>query len=385
MTLAFPHPSNTTFKAIGLSIPAKPLRSISSSVQPGWLVISNSVESVLSNPIEKLQVVQTYLDAEFYLWSLKQSGLQLPNAIVIDRVFEKEQVRFFAKFLQSDEFLSRIPLLFTNSYLDQDVISSRVFKELVDDVVLVKGRSFQISIDQLQAIKMLKVQSARVNPSSVAEVEPFLKTVVNMEKVTKRLFDIVFSATLLILALPIMLLVAVAVAVESRGGIFYVSERAGRGFKIFKFYKFRTMVVDADKKVSEFHDLNQYANDDATPTFFKLKNDPRVTKVGAFLRATSLDELPQLINVLFGDMSIVGNRPLPIYEADGLTTNEYAERFMTYAGITGLWQIKKKEKPDMSSQERIGIDIAYARNQTFLRDLLIILRTPAALLQQPNT
>jgi lipopolysaccharide/colanic/teichoic acid biosynthesis glycosyltransferase len=145
------------------------------------------------------------------------------------------------------------------------------------------------------------------------------------------------------------------------------------------------MEVDADKKVKDFNELNQYSSDDATPTFFKLKNDPRVTKVGAFLRATSLDELPQLVNVLLGDMSIVGNRPLPIYEADGLTTNEYAERFMTYAGITGLWQIQKKEKPDMTSQERIGIDITYARSQTFLNDLLIILKTPAALLQQPNT
>lgn len=385
MTLAYPHLSNTALKAIGLSVPAQSMRPISPSAKPCWLVINESADSMLWHPTEYLHGVQSYLDAEYYLWSLKQAGLQLPKAIVVNKPFEREQIRFFSKFLLADEFLSRIPLLFTNSHLDQATISSKEFKELVDDVVMVKDSSFLIGANQLETIKLLKVQAGRVHSNSIDEVKPVLSSFINVERVAKRLFDIVFSTILLLLALPIMVLVAIAIAMESKGGIFYISERAGRGFKIFKFYKFRTMAVDADKKVKDFHELNQYSSDDAAPTFFKLKNDPRVTRVGAFLRATSLDELPQLVNVLLGDMSIVGNRPLPIYEADGLTTNEYAERFMTYAGITGLWQIQKKEKPDMTSQERIGIDITYARSQTFLYDLLIILKTPAALLQQPNT
>jgi lipopolysaccharide/colanic/teichoic acid biosynthesis glycosyltransferase len=361
------------------------MRPVLPSAQPGWLAINEAGSSELWHPAENLHGVHSYLDAEYYLWSLKQAGLQLPKAIVINRPFEREQIRFFSKFLLADEFLSRIPLLFTNSHLDQATISSNEFKAFVDDVVMVKDATFQIGDDQLQAIKLLKVQAGHAHSNAIDEVKPVMSSFINVEKVAKRLFDIVFSSLFLLLTLPIMVLVAIAIALESKGGIFYVSERAGRGFKIFKFYKFRTMEVDADKKVKDFNELNQYSSDDATPTFFKLKNDPRVTKVGAFLRATSLDELPQLVNVLLGDMSIVGNRPLPIYEADGLTTNEYAERFMTYAGITGLWQIQKKEKPDMTSQERIGIDITYARSQTFLNDLLIILKTPAALLQQPNT
>jgi lipopolysaccharide/colanic/teichoic acid biosynthesis glycosyltransferase len=118
--------------------------------------------------------------------------------------------------------------------------------------------------------------------------------------------------------------------------------------------------------------------------FFKIQNDPRITRIGNFLRNTSLDELPQLINVFLGDMSLVGNRPLPLYEAETLTTNDYAARFMAPAGITGLWQIKKRGNKDMSVEERINIDIAYASKCNFVTDLWIIANTPSALLQKEN-
>src|ERR1700692_3772200 len=112
--------------------------------------------------------------------------------------------------------------------------------------------------------------------------------------------------------------------------------------------------------MSELTHLNQYDAAGRGPVFFKINNDPRITKVGAFLRNTSLDELPQLLNVLLGNMSLVGNRPLPLYEAATLTTDDWAKRFMAPAGITGLWQIKKRGKEDMSVEERINLDIVYA-------------------------
>jgi len=141
--------------------------------------------------------------------------------------------------------------------------------------------------------------------------------------------------------------------------------------------------VNADKKVEALLHLNQY-NDNKGVNFFKVSNDPRITRIGRFLRNSSLDELPQLFNVIKGDMSLVGNRPLPLYEASTLTTNEFVERFMAPAGITGLWQIKKRGQGEMSSEERINLDISYARKSSMLYDLWIMANTPKALLQKSD-
>jgi lipopolysaccharide/colanic/teichoic acid biosynthesis glycosyltransferase len=206
----------------------------------------------------------------------------------------------------------------------------------------------------------------------------------NSNQVSKRAFDILVSSIALLLLSPIFLLIALAIRLESRGPIFYISKRAGRGYKIFNFYKFRTMHKDADKKISELTHLNQYSSETASTVFFKINNDPRITRIGTFLRNTSLDELPQLINVFLGDMSLVGNRPLPLYEAANLTTDEYAARFMAPAGITGLWQVKKRGNKDMSVEERINIDIDYAYKCNFATDFWIIANTPSALLQKEN-
>jgi lipopolysaccharide/colanic/teichoic acid biosynthesis glycosyltransferase len=119
-------------------------------------------------------------------------------------------------------------------------------------------------------------------------------------------------------------------------------------------------------------------------TFIKIKDDPRMTKVGKFIRRTSIDELPQLWNVLIGDMSIVGNRPLPLYEAEKLTTDKYALRFLAPAGITGLWQVEKRGTGKMHENERLMLDNIYAKNNSFLNDIILILRTIPALFQKEN-
>jgi len=146
------------------------------------------------------------------------------------------------------------------------------------------------------------------------------------------------------------------------------------------------MIVDADKKMDQIKHLNQYDVADANngPVFIKINKDPRVTRLGRFLRNSSLDELPQLINVLIGDMSLVGNRPLPLYEASSLTVDEAAQRFLAPAGITGLWQIKKRGQPDMSVQQRINLDIDYANKHSFLYDMQILFNTPRKLIQKAD-
>ncbi|WP_316736880.1 sugar transferase [Pedobacter aquatilis] len=203
---------------------------------------------------------------------------------------------------------------------------------------------------------------------------------------SKRIFDLLVSGIALILLSPLFLLISCIIKLESNGVIIYKSKRVGAGYRIFDFYKFRTMHKDADKMLQTMAHLNQYSTtsgcNDSKSTFVKFKNDPRITKFGSFLRKTSLDELPQLLNILTGNMSIVGNRPLPLYEAENLTTDEWSTRFLGPAGLTGLWQISKRGKKDMSELERKELDNFYSENYSIFLDIKIIIKTFPALIQK---
>jgi len=201
---------------------------------------------------------------------------------------------------------------------------------------------------------------------------------------SKRLIDVLISGSMLLLLSPLLLIIAISVKLGSKGPIIYKSKRVGTGYKVFDFYKFRSMRTDADKMLIELSTKNQYANEDGgtKAAFVKIKDDPRITKLGNFLRNSSLDELPQLFNILVGDMSLVGNRPLPVYEAEMLTSNEWSMRFLGPAGLTGLWQITKRGKADMSERERKKLDNFYAQNYSLRLDLKILLKTIPAVLQK---
>ena len=260
----------------------------------------------------------------------------------------------------------------------------------------------------------------------------------------KRTFDIVFSLLAIIVLSPIMLITMIAIKLESPGPAMFKSKRVGTNYKIFDFLKFRSMYTDAESRLKELSKTNnQYAADqgesdifttDATNTaekteqpmmdmgmdsemlisdeevmligddfvvaesdfskqkeeenknaFVKIENDPRVTKVGRFIRKYSIDELPQLFNILKGDMSIVGNRPLPLYEAEKLTVDSSIDRFMAPAGLTGLWQVEERGKGGaMSAEERKQLDILYGQTYSFALDMKIIFRTLFAFVQKEN-
>ena len=252
----------------------------------------------------------------------------------------------------------------------------------------------------------------------------------------KRLFDIVFSTLAIIVLSPIFIITAIAIRLESKGPILFKSKRVGTNYTIFDFLKFRSMFVDAEQRLKELSkDHNQYATgapaieehkttitaplgdqaeldmmkmgmesemmisdeeimlvgddfvvaesdfnkkkeEENNHAFVKIENDPRVTKVGRFIRKYSIDELPQLFNILKGDMSIVGNRPLPLYEAEKLTADSSIDRFMAPAGLTGLWQVEERGRGGaMSAEERKQLDITYGQTYNFMLDMNIIFRT----------
>jgi len=304
-------------------------------------------------------------------------GEKCIDVIIIDVLYNAAELRNFAYFLkQNDTGFPSIPLIYNEHYLSR--LEAHSCSDIIDDVIDLGNWQFDFSS------KITFLKQAKEYYKTSCEKEKGNSKIKPVSCFYKRAFDILVSSILLLMALPVFLLIALAIKLESKGPIFYNAKRAGRGFKIFTFFKFRTMVVNADKKIDALAHLNQYGQSTNGAKFFKIANDPRITKVGRFLRNSSLDELPQLFNVLKGDMSLVGNRPLPLYEAATLTTNEFVERFMAPAGITGLWQIKKRGRAEMSIDERIGLDISYARQANLLYDFWIMAQTPGALLQKSD-
>jgi lipopolysaccharide/colanic/teichoic acid biosynthesis glycosyltransferase len=262
----------------------------------------------------------------------------------------------------------------------------------------------------------------------------------------KRLFDIVFSLIAIIILSPVFIITAIAIRLESKGPIIFKSKRVGTNYTVFNFLKFRSMYADAEQRLKEVakeagnqyaekeeeekdhqsvitaplgeeaemmmmdmgmesdmmisddevmlvgddfvvseSDFNKEKEEENNNAFVKIENDPRVTKVGKFIRKYSIDELPQLFNILKGDMSIVGNRPLPLYEAEKLTVDSSIDRFMAPAGLTGLWQVEERGKGGMmSAEERKQLDITYGQTYCFTMDMKIIFRTLTAFIQKDN-
>lgn len=189
----------------------------------------------------------------------------------------------------------------------------------------------------------------------------------------KRIFDIVASLCGLIVLSPVLLITAFAIYIEDPGKMIFVQERNGLNGKVFRMYKFRSMCKDAPKMRAAMESQNELDG-----PAFKIKADPRVTKVGRFIRKTSIDELPQLVNILKGDMSVVGPRPLPTYETDQLTEAQ-RQRLLAKPGLVCYWQIQGRS--DTSFDEWMQMDFDYINDASFCTDIKIILSAvPAVLL-----
>ncbi|WP_246008220.1 sugar transferase [Chitinophaga lutea] len=324
----------------------------------------------------------TAKDGQALISDLLSMERKAPAAIFLDySTVSRRDSESWAAYFKSYQALRTIPFFLLAGEITDEV---KVFTKqcgFIDEVVTPACTEQQLKAKVEFISKIKRMQSVQGEKMAMPRAHYKGKGVSNF---LKRSLDITAASFGLICAAPIMLVIAAAIRMESKGPIFYAAKRAGRNYKVFKFYKFRTMVPDADKKLQQLQHLNQYATDGKGPVFYKVSNDPRITKLGNFLRNSSLDELPQLFNVLKGDMSLVGNRPLPLYEATTLTTDEWVERFLAPAGITGLWQISKRGKAEMSVEERIQLDINYANKNTFAYDMWLMVNTPFALIQKDN-
>ncbi len=199
----------------------------------------------------------------------------------------------------------------------------------------------------------------------------------------KRLFDIVVSSMMLLLVGPLMILIALLVKRSSSGPVFFVQERLGRDGTPFKFYKFRSMKHNSDDTIHRqfaamFINGDNDTDDNTGEQVFKMKRDPRITAIGAFLRKTSLDELPQLFNIISGEMSLVGPRPPIAYEIENYQP-WHMERLKAVPGLTGLWQVSGRSS--VSFDEMVRLDIRYINEWSLWRDLVIILKTVPVVLK----
>ena len=298
----------------------------------------------------------------------------LPYAILCQENMQGEEAYTFINNLERCPNLRKVPsILLLNSGSTANKLKAKIAG--ADDFYVGK-----VDVDDLSLrLKFLHLtRDERLDESPSVNDFPHLRI-----SLVKRAFDVVVSFILLLLLSPLLLLIALIIKLESKGPVFFISKRVGTGYKIFNFYKFRSMRQGAENELQNLLYLNQYHTSGGV-SFLKFDNDPRVTRFGRFLRNTSLDELPQLINVLIGDMSIVGNRPLPLYEAEKITRDLWSKRFLAPAGITGLWQVTKRGQKEMSAEERIALDMRYADECSLWFDIKIMAQTVPALLQKES-
>ena len=268
---------------------------------------------------------------------------------------------------------------------------SRIIREqVVDEVVislpmnsLYKEASYLVSLCEEQGIvvRVLADLFNSVLPHAKSEhfdhdkvITAYPGAMMGWQALLKRLLDLGLSLAMLILFAPLFGVTALAIKLTSPGPVFFIQERIGLNKRRFSLIKFRTMVVNAEKKMTELEQLNEMSG-----PVFKIKEDPRITKGGKFLRKASIDELPQLINVLKGDMSIVGPRPLPVRDYNGFSQDWQRRRFSVLPGLTCLWQVSGRNTTSFNNWMRL--DMQYIDQWSLWLDLKILLKTVPAVLK----
>ncbi len=386
--------------------------------------LAENINILVTYPGISIKQCQNALDATNYLNSEHKPD------VVISEIYLSGSSGFeMHEWLRERDEFDRVSFILLGYEYKEDLFK-QAFSTRVDDYLILPLTSAESIISRIKFLVEYR------NKYSISTYDQVKKQDLRYEMpLSKRMFDLLVAVSALITLSPILLIVIISIRLESKGKVYYISKRVGR--EPFDFYKLRSMRVGSDSELNKLaKDKNQYSTssqqaeiDFTTPcpicaklsegkscspimhmgshdicdfwynkqkkdvaksksAFIKIADDPRITKVGKIIRNTSIDELPQLINVIKGDMSIVGNRPLPVYEAELLTRGYLSKRFLAPAGITGLWQVELRGRGgNMSEAERMKLDNEYAdhfigNSYSFWYDLKLILRTVPALFQK---
>jgi lipopolysaccharide/colanic/teichoic acid biosynthesis glycosyltransferase len=344
----------------------------------------------IGNDAAVLQLIRTHFDQVAHARSHREGLLflhnrsnELPKAILFESAKDLTDLSSAMAHSSQKESLASIPSILLSCCKDEINAPAASGPAKPDEIIYTD----QLNGEQIAAkiIFWIKLKAAihSFNEEKKIILPDFYSQ--GPEWTASRLLDIFVSFIGLLFLTPILALIALLIKLDSRGPVFYIAPRAGRGYRIFSFYKFRTMYTDASARQSELLSENEYKPEDPRgPFFFKMQDDPRATRIGKWLRKTSLDELPQLLNVLKGDISLIGNRPLPLEEASTLTTNSWSKRFLAPAGIVSLWHIQKSDRKQPSIKERLQYDLMYVRKQHLLLDLWLLIKTPWWMLGMKN-
>lgn len=267
--------------------------------------------------------------------------------------------------------LAEFPAILREHVVDEVVISlpmKSLYEQAARIVSLCEEQGVIVRFwsDLLFNLKFAQAKSDQFENTPVLTIYP--GAITGLQALVKRIIDFSISLTLLLVFSPLLAFIALGIKLTSPGPVFFVQERVGLNKRRFRLFKFRTMVPDAEAKMAELEHLNEVDG-----PAFKIKNDPRITKIGKFLRKTSLDELPQLINVFIGNMSLVGPRPLPVRDYNGFNQDWQRRRFSVLPGITCLWQINGRS--NINFEKWMQLDLQYIDQWTLWLDLKILAKT----------
>ena len=292
-------------------------------------------------------------------------GLNIIGCLDIDASRVGSKVRGTSVIGTTNEFSA----ILKNNVVDEVILAipRSMFQEVENIVHSCEEEGIKLSImADLYDLQPARIELQMVGDIPLLSLEPVALNETKL--IFKRVIDLTLAGLSLLTLLPVMAVIALVIKLDSPGPVFYLQERVGLRKRKFNMYKFRSMICDAEKKLREIEHLNE-----AEGPIFKMSNDPRVTRVGRFLRKTSLDELPQLINVVRGEMSLVGPRPMSLRDVDLFDKGIQRKRFSVKPGITCLWQISGRS--NLSFSKWLELDLKYIENWSLLLDVMILFRT----------